>query len=154
MEGAKPASTPCITAGKLSWFDGDPLDDPPAYRHIVGALQYYTLTCPDIAYIVNQLCQFLHSPTIMHMVTAKWVLRYLKGIIDFGLHYSRGSSQLNGYHDLDWAGSPDDKKSTTGYDIYLGPCLISWAAKKQFVMAKSSTKVEYRSMTLVAAELY
>jgi hypothetical protein len=53
MEGAKPASTPCTTTGKLSRFDGDPLDDPSAYRHIVGALQYCTLTRPDITYSVN-----------------------------------------------------------------------------------------------------
>jgi hypothetical protein len=56
MEGAKPGSTPCSTTGKLSRFDGDPLSDPSEYRHIVGALQYCTLTRPDIAYSVNQLC--------------------------------------------------------------------------------------------------
>jgi hypothetical protein len=49
MDGAKPASTPCTTAGKLSRFDGDPLADPSEYRHIIGALQYCTLTRPDIA---------------------------------------------------------------------------------------------------------
>jgi hypothetical protein len=154
MEGAKPASTPCTTARKLFQFDRDPLEDPRAYRHIVGALQYCTLTRPDIAYNVNQLCQFLHSPTTVHMVAAKRVLRYLKGTIDFGLRYSRGSLQLNGYCDSDWAGSPDDKKSTTGYGIYLGSCLISWAAKKQSVVAKSSTEAEYRSMALAVVELY
>jgi hypothetical protein len=54
MDGAKPASTPCTTAGKLSRFDGDPLADPSEYRHIIGALQYCTLTRPDIAYNINQ----------------------------------------------------------------------------------------------------
>jgi hypothetical protein len=130
MDSAKPASTPCTPAVKLSRFVGDPLADPSEYRHIVGALQYCTLTGPDIAYSVNQLCQFLHSPTIVHMVAAKHVLRYLKGTLNFGLCYTRGSLQLNGYCDSDWAGSPDDRKSTTGYGIYIGPCLISWAAKK------------------------
>jgi hypothetical protein len=52
------------------------------YRHIVGALQYCTLTRPDIAYSVNQLCQFLHSPTTIHLAAAKRVLRYLKGTAD------------------------------------------------------------------------
>jgi hypothetical protein len=130
MEGSKPAPTPCASGGKLSWFVGDHLPDPTAYRHIVGALQYCTLTRPDIAYSVNQLCQFLHAPKTVHLTAAKRVLRYLKGTITFGLHYTQGPLHLNGYCDSDWAGSLDDRKSTTGYGIYLGPCLISWAAKK------------------------
>jgi transposase InsO family protein len=154
MVGAKPASTPCAAGGKLSRLHGDPLLDPREYRHIVGALQYCTLTRPDIAYSVNQLCQFLHNPTSVHLTAAKRVLRYLKGTVDFGLHYTKGSLQLNGFCDSDWAGSPDDRKSTTGYGIYLGPCLISWAAKKQAVVAKSSTEAEYRSMALTVAEMY
>jgi hypothetical protein len=30
----------------------------------VGALQYCTLTCSDISYVVNQLCQSINSPNI------------------------------------------------------------------------------------------
>jgi hypothetical protein len=135
-------------------INGDPLSDPSEYRHIVGALQYCTLTRPDIAYSVNQLCEFLHSPTTVHMIVAKRVLRYLKGTVDFDLSYTRGSLQLNGYCDSNWAGCPDDRRSTTSYGIYLGPCLISWAAKKHPVVAKSSTEAEYHSMALTVAEMY
>lgn len=53
MEGSKPASTPCALGGKLSRFTRDPLADPTAYCHIVGALQYCILTRLDIAYSVN-----------------------------------------------------------------------------------------------------
>jgi hypothetical protein len=88
------------------------------------------------------------------MTAAKRVLRYLKGNLDFSFRYTRGSLQLNGYCDSDWAGSPNDRKSTTGYAIYLGPCLISWGAKKQSVVAKSSIEAEYRSMALAVAEMY
>jgi hypothetical protein len=153
MEGSKLAPTPCASGGKLSRFAGNPLDDPTVYRYIVGALQYCTLTRPDIAYSVNQLCQFLHVPTTVHLTAAKRVLHYLKGTFTFGLHYTKGSLNLNGYCDSDWAGSLDDRKSTTGYYIYLGPCLISWATKKQAVVARSSTEAEYRSMALAVAEM-
>lgn len=78
------------------------------------------------------------------MVAAKRVLRYLKGTFNFGLCYTRGSLHLNGYCDSDWAGSLDDRRSTTGYGMYLGSCLISWAAKKQSIVAKSSTEAKYR----------
>lgn len=42
----------------LSKYDGDPLSitDIAQYRSMVGALQYFTLTKPDISYIVNKLC--------------------------------------------------------------------------------------------------
>jgi hypothetical protein len=56
MIEAKPSKTPCISGSKLSKLEGEPLTDPTPYRQIVGALQYCTLTRPEIAYSVNQLC--------------------------------------------------------------------------------------------------
>ena len=53
MTGAKPAPTPCITGAKLSKFSGDPLSDPTEYRSMVEALQYLTLTRPNISYNGN-----------------------------------------------------------------------------------------------------
>ena len=61
---------------------------------------------------------------------------------------------MNGFCDSNWAGSPDDRKSTTGYAIYVGPCLISWTAKKQPVVARSSTEAEHGSMAFAIAKLY
>ena len=53
MIGAKPHAAPCTSGQKLTKMDGDALPYPTTYRHIVGALQYCTLTRPDIAYSVN-----------------------------------------------------------------------------------------------------
>jgi hypothetical protein len=53
MLGAKPYVAPCTSGKKLTQLDGDPLLNPTAYRHIIGALQYCTLTIPNISYIVN-----------------------------------------------------------------------------------------------------
>lgn len=55
MLGAKPYSALCISGLKLSKFEGDPLSDPSAYRHIVGVLQYCKLTRPDNSFSINQL---------------------------------------------------------------------------------------------------
>jgi hypothetical protein len=87
MMGAKPFSSPCLAGSKMSTKDGDPLspEDTTLYRQTVGALQYCTLTRPDIAFFVNQLCQHMHTPPTLHWTTAKRVLCYLKGTTLKGL---------------------------------------------------------------------
>jgi hypothetical protein len=61
---------------------------------------------------------------------------------------------LNGFCDSDWAGCPDDRRSTTGFAVFLGDCLIAWSAKKQVVVSRSSTEAEYRSLSITTAELF
>ena len=75
MTSCKPSSTPMSTSEKLLVQEGEVLGDEDAtrYRSIVGALQYLTLTRPDISFSVNKVCQFLHSPT-----TAHWSKLYLQ----------------------------------------------------------------------------
>jgi hypothetical protein len=58
------------------------------------------------------------------------VLHYLKGSPDHGLHYTKGPLQLNAFCDFDWPGSPDDRRSTSRFAVFLGDCLLSWSAKK------------------------
>ena len=78
MLAAKPLSTPAPFGFKLYQFDGDPLSDATTYRSIVGALQYLTMTRPDLSYAVNQVCQFMHAPTTTYFEAVKRILRYLK----------------------------------------------------------------------------
>jgi len=154
MLEAKPAKSPSPSGLKLSKFDGDLLPDPTAYQQIVGALQYCTLTRPDISFSVNQLCQHMHAPTSAHWSAAKRVLRYLKSSVDHGLHYTRGPLHLTAYCDSDWAGDPDDRRSTTGFAICLGRNLVSWSAKKQPIVSRSSTEAEYRALAITTAEMF
>jgi Reverse transcriptase (RNA-dependent DNA polymerase) len=154
MEGAKPVSTPMQSGLQLSKTQGDPFSDPHLYRSIVGALQYVTITRPEIAFAVNRLSLFMHSPTDTHWSAVKRLLRYLKGTTSFGL-LLRPSSHLSlqVFSDADWAGSPDDRRSTTGYCVFLGDSLVSWSSKKQSTVARSSTEAEYRALAAAAAEV-
>lgn len=76
MFDAKPAPTPLATNVSFT-VSGTPYSDPTHYRSIVGALQYLTITRPDISYAVNQVSQFLHAPTDDHYQAVKRILRYL-----------------------------------------------------------------------------
>ncbi|KAL5706290.1 hypothetical protein ACHQM5_024479 [Ranunculus cassubicifolius] len=149
----KPVSSPAQAGQKLSLYDGELLHDASQYRSVVGALQYLTITRPDISYAVNQVCQFMHKPTTTHWTAVKRILRYLKHTHDNGLFYRPSSLRIEAYSDADYAGNPDDRHSTGGYCIYLGYNPISWSAKKHKTISRSSTEAEYRQLAYTAAEI-
>ncbi|XP_059461872.1 uncharacterized mitochondrial protein AtMg00810-like [Corylus avellana] len=154
MGGAKPSKSPCTSGSKLSRLDGETLSDPTPYRQVVGALQYCTLTRPEIAYSVNQLCQHMHAPSSTHWTAAKPVFRYLQGTPNHGLYYTKRILQLNAFCDSDWARCPDDRRSTMGFAVFLGEFLIAWSAKKQVVVSRSSTEAESHSLSITTAKLW
>ncbi|CAL2245723.1 unnamed protein product [Prunus armeniaca] len=114
-------------------------------------LQYLTITRLDLSYSVNQVCQFMHSPTTTHGQEVKRILRYLKFTFDHGLWYKPGPLQLSAYSDADYARDPDSRHSTGGYCIFLGFNLISWSSKKQKTVSRSSTEAEYRQLAYTIA---
>ena len=157
MKDCKPLSTPSVLHQRLSSQDGDPFDNPTQYRSIVGMLQYLTFTRPDIVYSVNQVSQFMHAPCEGHMEAVKRILRYLKGTVGDGLTYKRKTNgqsahEITIYSDADWAGDPDERRSVSGYCVFVGMNLVSWSSKKQKAVARSSTEAEYRSMAAATAE--
>jgi hypothetical protein len=154
MLEAKPITNPMSTSHTLSAFVGDPMDDPTLFRSTVGSLQYLSLTRPDLAFAVNRVCQFMHRPTKVHWQAIKRILRYLKHIVTHGLLLTRtNSSQLQAFSDADWAGCPDDRKSTGAYCVFLGTNLVSWSSRKQPTVSRSSTEAEYKAVANTAAEL-
>ncbi|RVX11542.1 Retrovirus-related Pol polyprotein from transposon RE2 [Vitis vinifera] len=76
------------TVQTLSLSDSDPLSDPTLDWSIVGPLQYFTLTRPDISFAVNKACQFMASPTTTHWIAVKRILKYLKGTLPMVYSFS------------------------------------------------------------------
>ncbi|XP_019258820.1 PREDICTED: uncharacterized protein LOC109237033 [Nicotiana attenuata] len=81
----KPVRTPLASRNSISLVDGELLSDPSEYRSMGGALQYLTMTRPDIAYAVNVVSQFMHAPRTTHMHCVKRIFRYLQGTLTYGL---------------------------------------------------------------------
>ncbi|KAD0371270.1 hypothetical protein E3N88_44371 [Mikania micrantha] len=79
MQSCKPISTPITCSTTLTLHGSSPLDSPTTYRTLVGALQYLSLTRPDVAFTINRLSQFMHAPTTDHWLALKRLLRYLQG---------------------------------------------------------------------------
>jgi histone deacetylase 1/2 len=156
MINCKPAATPLPSSEKLSGHEGTPLgaEESTKYRSIVGALQYLTLTRPDLAFSVNKVYQFLHAPTTTHWTAVKHILRYIKQTLEIGLNFEGSKSMvLSAFSDADWASSVDVRRSTGGFAVFFGPNLVSWCARKQATVSRSSIEAEYKSMANATSEL-
>ena len=153
MLGAKPANIPMDP--KTHMFDEkSEYVDSASFRSLVGKLLYVTVTRPDISLAVSKISQFMDKPTKVHWDAAMMVLRYLKSSPGKGLLFKRNPSlDVVAYTDADYAGSVEDRKSTSGFCVFVGGNLVTWRSKKQTVVARSSAESEYRAMAQTAAEI-
>ena len=150
----RPLKLPMDSHLKLTTDAGEALSSAEPYQKLIGKLIYLTITRPDIAYTVHVLSQFMHQPTSVHYQAAIRVLRYLAGSKEQGiLLASQTNAQLTAFCDSDWAGCPVTRRSTSGFCVLLGSSPISWKAKRQSVVARSSAEAEYRSMALTVCEV-
>jgi histone deacetylase 1/2 len=103
---------------------------------------------------VNKICQFLHAPTTSHWTVVERILRYVRGTSGFGIKITKSpSTLLSALSGADWAGSIDVRRSTGGFAVFFGPNLISWSAKKQATVSRSSTQAEYKYLANATAGL-
>ncbi|GJZ22272.1 ribonuclease H-like domain-containing protein [Tanacetum coccineum] len=95
----------------------------------------------------------MHDLREPHFAALKRILRYVRGTVDFGLQlYVSATTSLLGYTDADWAGCPSTRMSTLGYCVFLGDNLLSWSAKQQHTISRSSVKAKYHGVANVVAE--
>nr|XP_020164317.1 uncharacterized mitochondrial protein AtMg00810-like [Aegilops tauschii subsp. strangulata] len=153
MLNCKRVATPVDTKAKLPATDGSPALDAAFYRSTVGALQYLTLTRPEIQYVVQQVCLHMHAPRDVHWATVKRILGYVCGTMDLGITiHASTDTVLAAYSDADWAGCHDTRRSTSGYCVFLGASLNSWSSKRQPTVSRTSAEAEYRAVANVVAE--
>ncbi|KAL2247070.1 UNVERIFIED_CONTAM: Retrovirus-related Pol polyprotein from transposon RE2 [Sesamum indicum] len=114
MKNANPVATPYVVSLKLcKKGEGKPVDTT-MFQSLVGNLMYLTATRPDIA--VSLLSRFMEKPYSNYWEAAKRILRYIKGIVDYGIFdKTHEPIKLVGYTDSDLGGSIDDSRSTSVY---------------------------------------
>jgi hypothetical protein len=95
----------------------------------------------------------MHDAREPHLAALKQILRYIRGTLALGLLLRPSTgTDLVVYTDADWAGCPDTRRSTSGYDVFLGDNLISWSSKHQNTVSRSSAEAEYRAVANGVAE--
>ena len=110
LDNAKPVSTPMelglmlsVTQCPKTLFEINEMKSMP-YKVAVGSLMYAAIgTCPDIAFAVSLLGQFMHNPGKPHWKVAKHILRYLKGSCELKLTYRGTLNGITVYSDVDLA---------------------------------------------------
>jgi len=153
MLACRPVSTPIDPNHKLSAESGDPVNKE-RYQRLVGRLIYLCHTRPDIAYAVSVVSRYMHDPRSGHLEAVYRILRYLKNSPGKGLIFrSHGHLNVEGYCDADWASCHDDRRSTSGYCVFVGGNLVSWRSKKQSVVSRSTAEAEYRAMAQGVCEI-
>ncbi|XP_028062256.1 uncharacterized protein LOC114265636 [Camellia sinensis] len=139
MLDCKSCATPSALKSSTSTSDCLPFTNLSLYRSLVGDQQYLTITRPDIALAINQ--------------AVKRLLRYIKGTLTHYLHFTSRPLVLQAFSDSNWVGDTIDRISTSGFCVFLGSNLISWSAKKQNTVSRSSTEAKYRSLTHIVVEM-
>ena len=119
------------------------------YQSVIGSLLYIMLgTRPDLAFAVIRMSQFCANPSQEHLSRALYIVRYLGSTKNLALRFN--GANHNGfleYTDSDWAANPDDRKSITGYVLFLANSPVSWLTRQQKTVALSSTEAEYMAMS-------
>ncbi|KAL5560490.1 hypothetical protein UlMin_036701 [Ulmus minor] len=120
--GCKPVSTPMEVNLKLSQEDGEPMEDPTLYRRMIGKLLIlqYVKSSPGLG---------LFFPSNSEAQLKAYAEAEFPGIEEV---------QLKAFADAYWASCPDTRRSISGFCVFLGNFLVSWKAKKQQTISRSS----------------
>jgi len=142
MDKAKTVATPIAIKLHKRTPDEEPCDQK-LYQSMIGSLMYaIAATRPDIAFAIGVLSRYSHDPSKEHMVAVKRAFRYLNGTKHWKLRIGGESNNIFCYVDSDYAGDPDDYKSTSRLVVTFGGA-VDWRSQKQKSTAQSTTDAEY-----------
>nr|GEV27012.1 retrovirus-related Pol polyprotein from transposon TNT 1-94 [Tanacetum cinerariifolium] len=154
MNKGQSIGTPMATKPKLDAdLSGNPVDQTD-YHSKIGSLMYLTSCRPDIVQAIYFCARYQSRPTEKHLKEVKRIFRYLRGTVNMGLWYPKGSSfELIAFLDADHAGCIAFRKSTSGGIQFLGDKLVSWMSKKQNCTVMSSAEAEYMVLSASCAHV-
>ena len=148
----KPVSTP-YDASLILRKNKRIMRDQLRYSQIIGSLMYLaSATRPDISFAVSKLSRFVSNPGDDHWKALERVMRYLKGTMNYGIHYTGYPRVLEGYSDSNWISDADEIKATSGYVFTLGGGAVSWKSCKQTILTRSTMEAELTALDTATVE--
>ena len=157
---AVPLSVPADPHTHLSFLSSDPSTStstsPFPYQTIVGCLQFACIgTRPDLSYAVSVAAKYCSNPSPAHCNALRRILKYLAGTLTLGLSFSGEDSSLplTAYCDADFAMDLDDRKSRSGFVLFVNHGPVFWASRKQASCASSTTEAEYLAASSTTKEI-
>jgi len=109
-------------------------------------------TRPDISFAVSKLSRFVSNPGDDHWKALERVMCYLKGTMNYEIHYTGYPRVLEGYSDSNWISDADEIKVTSGYVFTLGGGAVSWKSCKQTILTRSTMEAELTALDTTTVE--
>ena len=106
----------------------------------------------DILFAVSKLSRFISNLGDDHWRALERVLRYLKGTMSLGIHYTGYPTVLEGYCDANWISDADEIYATSGYVFSLGGGAVSWKSCKQTILTRSTMEAELTALDTASVE--
>jgi Reverse transcriptase (RNA-dependent DNA polymerase) len=160
LQHYKTPGTPSV--GIVRPKDGDDIiseEDQKVYRSAVGTLlQFVKYSRPDIANQVRELAKCMDKANLHAYKELKRLIKFVLDTKNYGLKMKpRGSFDnewfLNVYTDSDWAGDRDNRRSVSGYVIFVNDVPVLWKSKLQKSVSLSSSEAEYYALSEAAKEI-
>jgi hypothetical protein len=137
--------------------DDEMLDqnDQQDFRSGVGMLLYLVkLSRPDLSNAVRELSKVMDGATKAHLNMLYRVVRFVLITRDRGILVNpQADKGVQAYVDSDYAGDKTNRRSITGYLVYLFNVPVAWKSKQQGGITLSSSEAEYYALSEVAREM-
>ena len=147
-------ATPGYPGHSYLKFEGEPVMLT-EYRSYVGKLLFaMKKTYPELANSIRELATHMDNPGPDQWKGVERICGYLKYEATHGITFQVPTGlAIVGFVDSDFATNKETRKSTTGYLVTVGGCLVSWSSKAQPSVTLSSTEAEYVAASLCATEI-
>ncbi|MBW0512683.1 hypothetical protein O181_052398 [Austropuccinia psidii MF-1] len=160
MSECQPVKTPCNGNFAAVINEESNSFDKTLYQRALRYVNYLSQhTGQDLVYTVNQLSQFSTKPNLIHCNAMKHVLQYIKGTVNWGIHYqvrqkvNEERPVLGGWAGSDYANCSVDRKSVSGNMVMVFGNPISWLSKRQSIITQSTTEAEFISINICSKKL-
>ena len=153
MMESNSVGSPIVPSFKIGRDQNGDFVDETYYKQLVGSLMCLIATRPDMMFVTCLISRYMAKPMEIHLQAAKRAFRYLKGTVNYGIHYKKGGDgELLAFTNSDYAGDMEDRKSTFGYVFLMSSSVVSWCSKKQPIVTLSTTKAEFVAATICACQ--